>query len=208
MSNSFLAKFLGVLVSVLGISLTSLACETGEYLVTAYYSPAPNQPYFLTGSYASEIRLNGKGLYTASTEPVSKYKYMFVAADPCFAFGTKVDLDQLGTYYVLDRGGAIKDKRIDLWFGFGEQARRAAKLFGRQYIWVDINSSRVVNASANFRKIKHYFSELHPELVDYKARNSEYGFSVFDNYSRYLDYVYFEDHTYHKKLLKYSDHLR
>ncbi len=208
MSNSFLVKFLGVLVSVLGISLTSLACETGEYLVTAYYSPAPNQPYFLTGSYASEIRLNGKGLYTASTRPVSQYKYMFVAADPCFEFGSKVDLDQLGTYYVLDRGGAIKDKRIDLWFGFGEKARRAAKLFGRQYLWVDVDSQKPVIGSQNFKRIKHYFQVLHPELVNYRAKNSEFGLSVFDSYSRFFDFVYFEDDIYHKKLLIYSEHLR
>jgi len=208
MLNSYRVKFCAVLVSIFAFSLTSMACESGEYLVTAYYSPAPNQEYFLTGNYASEIRLNGKGLYTASTRPVSEYKYRFVAADPCFEFGTKLKIGDLGTYYVFDRGGAIKDKRIDIWLGFGEQARRAAKLFGRQYIYVTVDSTGYVNGINNFNRLKHYFEELHPEYSNQKAPNSEFGFINFENYSRFSEFIYQEDHVYHKRLLKYSDHLK
>jgi|TARA_Y100001960_G_C14623891_1_gene802114 hypothetical protein len=36
--------------------------STGYFVVTAYYSPLPNQQYYLTGNYKSEIRLNGRGI--------------------------------------------------------------------------------------------------------------------------------------------------
>jgi hypothetical protein len=31
--------------------------ETNYFVVTAYYSPLPNQEYYFTGNYESEIRL-------------------------------------------------------------------------------------------------------------------------------------------------------
>jgi hypothetical protein len=32
--------------------------DAGYFVVTAYYSPLPDQEYYLTGNYESEIRLN------------------------------------------------------------------------------------------------------------------------------------------------------
>ena len=79
MLNSYRVKFCAVLASIFVLPLITFACGEGEYLVTAYYSPSPSQEYFLTGDYKSEMRLNGKGLFTASTMPVSDNKFAFVA---------------------------------------------------------------------------------------------------------------------------------
>jgi hypothetical protein len=39
-------------------TLETNAKETGYYVVTAYYSPLPNQKYYLKGNYKAEKRLN------------------------------------------------------------------------------------------------------------------------------------------------------
>ena len=206
MLNSYRVKFCAVLVSIFVLPLIGLACDDGEYLVTAYYSPSPSQEYFLTGDYNSEIRLNGKGLYTASGLPVSNNKYAFVAADPCFEFGETINISGMGNYIVLDRGGAIKDKRIDIWFGFGEAARKAAKTFGRQYKYVTHTTK--VTPLENFRNISLYYSFWDSLLHAPKIENSEYGFIQFNQDLIDIRFIPSNIPAYHKRLLKYSEHLR
>ena len=206
MLNSYRVKFCAVLASIFALPLITFACGEGEYLVTAYYSPSPSQEYFLTGDYKSEIRLNGKGLFTASTMPVSDNKFAFVAADPCFEFGERINISDLGNYVVLDRGGAIKDKRIDVWFGFGEAARKAAKSFGRQYKYVTYTNN--VTPSYNFRQISLYYSFLDSILYAPKIYNSEFGFIQFNKDLLDLTFISQYQHTYHKRLLKFSEHIR
>ena len=206
MLNSYRVKFCAVLVSLFCLAPTSLACEAGEYLVTAYYSPSPSQEYFLTGDYKSEIKLNGKGLFTASGAPVSKYKFGFIAADPCFNFGEILTIQDLGSFMVLDRGGAIKGNRIDVWFGFGESARKAAKQFGKQYKSVKFGD--YVTPSTNFRNISLYYSFWDSLLHNQKVYNSEFGFTTIKDDFLVSNILYNQNHIYHKRLLKYSDHLR
>lgn len=40
------------------------------FVVTAYYSPLPDQSRYLRGSYEADIRLNGNGTHGASGRPV------------------------------------------------------------------------------------------------------------------------------------------
>ena len=206
MLNSYRVKFCAVLASVFALPLISFACGEGEYLVTAYYSPSPSQEYFLTGDYKSEIRLNGKGLFTASTMPVSDNKFAFVAADPCFEFGEFINISDMGNYVVLDRGGAIKDKRIDVWFGFGEAARKAAKSFGRQY--KQVTYSKKVTPVQNFKNISLYYSFWDSILHAPKIENSEFGFIKFNHDLFDIRFLPQNEHAYHKRLLKYSEHIR
>jgi len=187
-------------------SLLALACEDGEYLVTAYYSPSPSQSLFLTGDYKSEIRLNGKGLYTASGLAVTDYKYGFVAADKCFDFGDKVSIGNIGVFAVLDRGGAIKDKRIDIWMGFGEEARRASKLFGKQLIEVK-QTDKFISQSRNKRALQHYFVPFRLSFINpmvYRSQHGDFDFRV-------LNYLSISSirvkHVYHKNLLLFSVHV-
>ena len=44
--------------------------ETRTFVVTAYYSPLPDQTRYLRGSYEADIRLNGNGTHGASGKPV------------------------------------------------------------------------------------------------------------------------------------------
>jgi len=110
------------------------AMETGRFYekvfrVTGYYSPLPGQKRYVTGSYAGDIRLNGKGVMAADETPV----YLGMAAGPPFMeYGTKVILKDLrdhdlpGVYTVHDRGSAIVGDRLDIWVGEGEEAIKKA----------------------------------------------------------------------------------
>jgi len=47
---------------------------------------------------------------------------MFVAAPKGFEFGTMLDIPGYGTVPVLDRGGAIKGNRLDVFFATHQEA--------------------------------------------------------------------------------------
>ena len=59
-----------LLASALSYSFLPLATHASEqgqfYIITAYYSPLPDQDFYLKGSYELDIRLNGKGIAGAS----------------------------------------------------------------------------------------------------------------------------------------------
>jgi|GEM_PF-194228 len=110
--------------------------------ITAYYSPQPDQKYYVTGSYASDIALNGSGIRGADGTPV--YPGM-VAAPKTYAFGTKMYIKGIGTVAVHDRGGAIvkagsglQYDRLDIWMGYGDTGLQRALGWGRRVIEVTI----------------------------------------------------------------------
>ncbi len=80
------------------------ATEEREFVVTAYYSPLPNQSFYLRGNYEAEKRLNGNGTHGASGTPVFTG---MLAAPKSYTFGTRIEFDGLGVGIVEDRGGAI-----------------------------------------------------------------------------------------------------
>lgn len=130
-------KFLLALILI----LPSLAMgQSRTFTITGYYSPLPDQDYFLTGSYESEIRLNGNGTHGADGTPV--YPGM-IAAPKSYAFGTKVCLPGFGCGTVHDRGGAIvkqgerdlaRHDRLDLWMGYGMDGMTRALAWGVQHV--------------------------------------------------------------------------
>lgn len=61
-----------------------------KFIVTAYYSPLPNQSYYMRGSYEADVVLNGRGTNGASGKEV--YIGM-LAAPKKYAFGTKIHLE-------------------------------------------------------------------------------------------------------------------
>ncbi|MCX6733490.1 MAG: peptidoglycan-binding protein [Candidatus Peregrinibacteria bacterium] len=110
--------------------------------ITAYYSPQPDQARYVTGSYASDIALNGSGVHGADGTPV--YPGM-VAAPSVYAFGTKMYIKGIGTVAVHDRGGAIvragsglQYDRLDIWMGYGDTGLQRALGWGRRVIEVTI----------------------------------------------------------------------
>lgn len=53
-----------------------------------------------------------------------------IAAPSSYSFGTKIELEGLGTYIVEDRGGAIQGNKIDVYFA----SHSEALIFGRKKI--------------------------------------------------------------------------
>lgn len=100
-------------------------------VITAYYSPLPDQCCYVMGSLAADIKLNGEGHHGADGTAV--YPGM-VAAPPSYPFGTRIVLPGIGTVTVHDRGGAIQEleaaHRLDLWAGYGEEGLARALAFG------------------------------------------------------------------------------
>lgn len=68
----------------------TVASEKRKFIVTAYYSPLPDQSFYLKGSYEADIRLNGNGTHGASGKEV--YPGM-LAGPKTYAFGTQVYLE-------------------------------------------------------------------------------------------------------------------
>ena len=80
------------------------ASLTRDFIVTAYYSPLPDQSFYLKGNYQAEKILNGEGTHGASGKPVFEG---MIAAPKGYDFGTRIDFEGLGVGIVEDRGGAI-----------------------------------------------------------------------------------------------------
>lgn len=107
-----------------------------DFVVTAYYSPLPNQCCYVRGSLELDQELNGKGTHGADGTPV--YPGM-IAAPSIYPFGTRIVLPGLGTFTVHDRGGAITESqdgthRLDVWAGSGEEGLARALAFGVKHI--------------------------------------------------------------------------
>ncbi len=61
--------------------------EEIQLIATAYYSPLPNQSFYLRGSYEGDLRLNGNGTNGASGKEVF---IGMLAAPKTYDFGTKI----------------------------------------------------------------------------------------------------------------------
>lgn len=106
-----------------------------KLLVTAYYSPLPDQSFYIRGSYEADVKLNGKGTHGADGTGV----YMgMLAAPQTYPFGTRVNIPGLGVGEVHDRGGAIFATegfdRIDVWMGKGEEGLSRALNWGSRFV--------------------------------------------------------------------------
>lgn len=109
------------------------------FIITGYYSPLPGQEHYATGSYESDIYLNGNGTNGADGTPV--YPGM-IAAPKTYDFGTKMHIPGIGTVAVHDRGGAIQVAgergnafdRLDIWMGHGDIGLQRALDWGKRTV--------------------------------------------------------------------------
>jgi peptidoglycan hydrolase-like protein with peptidoglycan-binding domain/3D (Asp-Asp-Asp) domain-containing protein len=112
-----------------------VAGEPHKFLVTAYYSPLPDQTFYIRGSYEADIKLNGRGTNGADG---SQVHVGMLAAPKTYPFGTRILLPGLGVGEVHDRGGAINAgknyDRIDVWMGRGEEGLARALNWGARLI--------------------------------------------------------------------------
>jgi len=109
--------------------------EKRMLMVSAYYSPLPNQSFYMRGSYEADIRLNGRG--TNGADGTQVYTGM-LAAPRTYPFSTRIRIPGLGVGEVHDRGGAIKARasydRIDVWMGYGEEGLSRALNWGMRLV--------------------------------------------------------------------------
>ena len=113
-----------------------------SFVASAYYSPLPNQPRYVTGSLESDIRLNGRGTNGASGKQVFPG---MLACPSKYPFGTGLYIPGFGFGICEDRGGAIVASdasnsrgydydRIDLWLGRGYEGMTAALRWGKRTV--------------------------------------------------------------------------
>jgi len=121
------------------------------FVVTAYYSPLPNQSHYIMWSYEKELRMNGKWIRWASWKKVFQG---MLAAPSSYPFWTKIKLEWIGIWEVADRWGAIvkagvrsfKYDRIDIWMWYWEEGlQRALFWWTRTIKWNIINKYSKVN---------------------------------------------------------------
>lgn len=102
-----------------------------DFIITAYYSPLPDQCCYVRGGEEADKMLNGEGRAGADGTPV--YPGM-IAAPLSYPFGTRIVLPGIGIVTVHDRGGAIQEvdqgHRLDVWVGEGEEGLARALAFG------------------------------------------------------------------------------
>ncbi len=129
----------GLSLFVQGAEQIAHAAENRTFIISAYYSPLPDQQKYVTGSYAGDIRLNGNGTHGADGTPV--YPGM-IAAPKTYDFGTKMHIPGIGTVAVHDRGGAIVTSgergnahdRLDVWMGYGDDGLQRALQWGKRTV--------------------------------------------------------------------------
>lgn len=112
-------------------------CEKKVFVVTAYYSPEKNQPFYYKWNYKDEVILNGEGIKWASGKKVFNG---MLAAPASYAFGSAVIFPGFGVWKVEDRWWAIveagnrwySNDRIDIWFGKGTEGLVRALTFWKR----------------------------------------------------------------------------
>lgn len=101
-------------------------------VITAYYSAVRGQQRYATGSYESELILEGNG--TNGADGTQVFVGM-IAASKQYPFGTKVYIPGFGMGEVHDRGGAIRGQcRLDIWMGKGDLGLSRALAWGKRTV--------------------------------------------------------------------------
>ena len=150
------------------------------FIVTGYYSPLPGQEHYVTGSYESDVYLNGRGTNGASGSEVFPG---MLAAPKSYPFGFKIDIPGVGISEIQDRGGAIVNAgergheydRLDIWMGAGDKGLRRALLWGKRIVMTTVYGVRPeLNITAGFDNwdgdelaLVQYWKRYAPFLNDY-----------------------------------------
>ncbi len=148
-----------IILSLIPLNLYAKNLKDKEkyFIVTAYYSPLPNQKHYITWNYLSEKILNWEGIRWASWKNVFSW---MLAAPSKYKFWTKIYLEWLWVWSIEDRWWAIVEAgkrwyehdRIDLWVWYWDEWLRRALYWGKRKIkWKIISSNS--NISINYKQI-------------------------------------------------------
>ncbi len=166
--KKFISYF--TIFNILFLNLSFFTLETAKadtpvfssdnyFVVTAYYSPLPDQNYYFKWSYAADIKLNWKWIRWASWKEVFAW---MLAWPKSYAFWTKIYLEWVWVWEIADRWWAIVSAswadsrwyqydRIDIWMWHWEEWLARALAWWKRTIkwnvladsetWVTINLS-------------------------------------------------------------------
>ncbi|MBU0578208.1 peptidoglycan-binding protein [Patescibacteria group bacterium] len=187
--NTAQKKIIGIFVLLLYIlalapvsfasNVSATSGQKRKFLVTGYYSPLPNQSFYVRGSYEADVRLNGRG--TNGADGTQVYTGM-LAAPRTYPFGTRISLPGLGVGEVHDRGGAILAgadyDRIDVWMGHGEEGLARALNWGARVVEGEIYwTAHQIEPGLSFSWID---SGLPASMVDRMRANTLQNPAVFN----------------------------
>lgn len=173
----FIAYFL-----IFPISPTLAIEDKSQYfIVTAYYSPLPDQDFYIKWSYENDKKLNWEWLYWASWKQVFNW---MLAWPKKYDFWTQIYLEWIWTWVIEDRGWAIVESwergydadRIDVWmWHWDEWLKKSLAWWKRKIQWkiIEIENSelKVDNVWINFNPTNLVSSQI-------KKSNNEYIYNV------------------------------
>lgn len=154
MGNRLLIAFV-LFISFSDFLLKASAEEMQHFIVTAYYSPLPNQEYYLKWNYEDEIKLNWRWIRGASWLDVFDW---MIAWPSKYPFWTKIFLEWIWTWIVADRWWAIVEAwerwydvdRLDVWMWYGDEWLKRALSWGKRKVsWkiIEMWTSKVASTS-------------------------------------------------------------
>ena len=131
------------------LALALLLCSPGTTYapiadpepVIEYQEPEPEpEPQPQTETYIATAYIlsdgNGDGVTATGTVPS---RGRTIAVDPRqIPYGSRVYINETGPYIAEDTGGAIRGKRLDIYFGDGAEAYREAIEWGRREVEVRV----------------------------------------------------------------------
>jgi hypothetical protein len=139
------------------------------FIVTAYYSPLPNQNVYSydvykkrNRTYEEEVKLQWEWKITASWLWVFSW---LIAAPDNYSFWTKIKLDWIWVWNVQDRWWAIVNSwerwheydRIDVWMWYWEEwLQRAIKLWKREVNWEIVWDETLVSIEFDESPVSKY----------------------------------------------------
>lgn len=203
-------------ISFSNFLLKASAEETQEFIVTAYYSPLPDQKYYLKWNYEDEVKLNGRWIRWASWMEVFDW---MLAWPKKYAFWTKMYLEWIWTWVIADRWWAIVSAwerwyevdRIDVWMWYWDEGLKKALSWGKRRVtwkiiemwtstitnwatsnvWVNFTSSNVNLPKQNYvNKEEIYKINVWPESSSDKIKKLQTKLKEVWLYKWNIDWIY------------------
>lgn len=183
--------------SLINLSFADSNPKEKYFIITAYYSPLPNQNSYMKWSYTRDIKLNWWWKVTASWKGVFEW---LLAWPKNYPFWTKIYFDWFGVWVVEDRWWAIvktgvkwqEHDRIDIWMWYWDEwLSRAKKWWKRTIKWVVVTSN--TKTSINFNKSKLFWVEninVNPESQENEVKKLQEFFNSLGLYKWDIDWIY------------------
>ena len=179
------------------------------FIVTAYYSPLPNQKKYITWTYSWDIKLNWNWTHWASWKAVHAW---FLAAPKKYGFWTKIEIEWLWIWVVEDRWWAIvqsgvnwhEHDRIDIWMWYGDAwLERAIKRGKKTVKWKIVSND--AKLTINFKTyVVDKYGDLSLNWDDPKKEDVERLQELFKKLRLYEWEIDWEYNNIKKELLDFQ----